>query len=548
VPTTAATSAATDEEGSSARESSRHWSRSLSLGDGLFAVGLSSLLAYAAWLGRDLWFFSDDWDIIAFHHNGLYLNPYNGHLWLVPIAIFHALYITAGLGSYTPYRVVGLVSYTLLGIVFFLYLRARVPSLLAALASLSVVWFSTAHYDLLFPLLMNFSFPIACTVAIWMLVDRATSSCDLIAGGCLAIALATNSVGLVAVAAVGTELLFRRAPLRRWLPFIPPFALWLLWYAIYHTPIAGPGGISAVIRYALHEVQATFAGFAGGSNAVGYGLLAATALVFALSVVRWHTFNARAAGALAAVGAFALLTSYTRAGFVPPVAATTPRYLWFNAFFLVAALVEVVRGPQPSWLVAFAGAAIVVVGAITLVGNLQSYNRQVVTYKRTVRTYLVAVEAIPDRIDRRRKLPVSYVPVRVGEYLAAVRHVGSPIVGVRLRELGTAHDRMTADGWMIHDLGLRFAPVGSESSGVCRTVQPAAAMRGFDVRGPGTVIVHTAEGPATWSIRRLAAQFGTPMGPIPQGELETLHFPADHSTLPWHVHVEGPGVSVSTCV
>jgi hypothetical protein len=547
VPTTAAASAATDEPTSSPREPGRRWRSSVSGGDAIFAAGLAGLLIYAFGLGRDLWFFSDDWDIIAFHHNGQYLVPYNGHLWLVPIGIFHTLYITMGLGSYAPYRVVGLISYAALGVVFFVYTRTRVPTLFAALASLSVVWFSTAHYNLLFPLLMNFSLPIACTVVIWMLLDRDTLRCDLGAGGFLAIALATNSVGLVTVAVVATELLFRRAPLRRWVPFIPPFALWLLWYAIYHTPVAGPGGGGAVARYALHEIQATFAGFAGGSDVGGYVLLAAAAVIFTLSIVRWHTFNARAAGALAAVGAFALLTSYTRAGFVPPVVATTPRYLWFNAFFLVAALVEVVRGLRLSWPVALAGAAIVIVGAITLVGNLQSYNRQVVTYKRTVRTYLVAVEAIPNRMNPRRTLPVSYIPVHVGQYLTAVHHLGSPIVGVQLRDLGTAHDRMTADGWMIHDLGLRFVPVRSSPSSACTSVQPATAMQGFDVRGPTTVVVHTGVGPAAWSIRRLATTFSPPMGRIPPGEIEMLRLPADPSTFPWHLRVQGLDVSVSTC-
>jgi hypothetical protein len=543
VATTAPDSVATRTSDRASREGRWRWSPSPV--DGLFAVGLGVLLAYAAWLGRDLWFFSDDWDIIAFHHNGAYLTPYNGHLWLIPIGIFHTLYVTAGLGSYAPYRAVGLVGYALLGIVFYVYCRQRVAPVVAALAALSVMWFSTAQYNLLFPLLVNFSLPLACTAGIWLLLDRETRRADIAGGVLLAVALATNSVGLVTVVVVATELLWRRAPLRRWLPFIPPLALWLVWYAKYHTPMAGPGSAGAVIRYALHEIQATFAGFAGGSNAVGYVLLIATAIVFVLSIVHWHTFNARAAAALAGLGAFALLTAYTRQGFVPPVVATTPRYLWLNSFFVVAALIEVIRRVAAVRTIATIGTIIVVVGAVTLVGNLRSYHAQVVTGAHTTRSYLTAVEAIPNRINRRRLLPVSYIPVSVGAYLTAVRHLGSPIDTVSASELGTEADRAGADEWMITDLGLGFEPAGAARTAACTTIEPVVARDGFEVHGPSTIVVQSGTAPVAWTIRRLAS-VGAPQNPIPPGNLEALHIPHDHSSRPWHVQIAGPA-AVSLC-
>jgi len=514
--------------------------------DALFALGLGTLLAYAGWLGRDLWFFSDDWDIIAFHHNGAYLTPYNGHLWLVPIAIFHSLYVTAGLGSYAPYQVVGFVGYALLGIVFYVYARRRIAPLLAALAALSVMWYSTAQYNLLFPLLVNFSLPLVCTVGIWMLLDRDSRRADLGGGVLLAVALATNSVGLVTVAVVATELLVRRAPIRRWLPFVPPFALWLVWYAAYHTPMAGPGGAGAVLRYALHEIQATFAGFAGGSSGLGDVLLAGTVILFALAIVRWHSFNARAAAALAGFGAFALLTAYTRQGFVPPVVATTPRYLWLDSFFLVAALVEVMRPIRSIRYVAVVGAVLVIVGGVTLVGNLRSYHEQVVTGAHTTRTYLTAVEAIPDRINRRRLLPVSYIPVSVGAYLTAVHHLGSPIPdNLPSSQLGTEADRAGADKWMITDLGLEFQPVPAPPSSGCTQLAAGVAARGLEVRGPATVLVQPTTAPVAWTLRRLARN-GVPQGSIPPGALESLQIPRDDSSRPWHVQIAAPA-TVSVC-
>jgi len=273
--------------------------------------------------------------------------------------------------------------------------------------------------------------------------------------------------------------------------------------------------------------------------------LIATAFVFLLSIVRWHTFNARAAAALAGLGAFALLTAYTRQGFVPPVVATTPRYLWLNSFFVVAALIEVVRRVAAVRTIATIGTIIVVAGAVTLVGNLRSYHAQVVTGAHTTRTYLTAVEAIPNRINRRRVVPVSYIPVSVGAYLTAVRQLGSPINAVSSSQLGTEADRLGADQWMITDLGLGFEAVTAPPTTTCTTIGPPFARRGFEVHGPSTVLVQPGTAPVDWTIRRLASA-GAPQNPIPPGNIEALHIPHDHSSRPWHVQIAGPA-AVSLC-
>src|SRR5262249_18517083 len=147
--------------------------------------------------------------------------------------IFHTLFVTVGLTSYTPYLLVGLVSYATFAVVVYIYFRRRVQPALACIAALSIVWFSTAQLNVLFPLLLNFSIPMAVTVLIWMCLDRNDVRFDLAAAGFLAIALACGGVGLVPVAAVATELLVRRAPIKRWFPFVVPVALWCLWYAAY---------------------------------------------------------------------------------------------------------------------------------------------------------------------------------------------------------------------------------------------------------------------------------------------------------------------------
>ena len=57
------------------------------------------LVIVAAWVGRRLWFFSDDWNIFAEYHSGNLLEPFNGHLSLLPAGIYQFLFHTVGVGS-----------------------------------------------------------------------------------------------------------------------------------------------------------------------------------------------------------------------------------------------------------------------------------------------------------------------------------------------------------------------------------------------------------------------------------------------------------------
>jgi hypothetical protein len=503
---------------------------------------------YAAWIGRDLSFFSDDWDIIAFHHRGNYLEPFNSHLTALPVAVFQTLFVTAGLDSYTPYRLVGLLVYGSLGLLLFLYARRRIPPVLAALAALSIVWFSAGDINVLFPFLINFSIPLAATIVIWNLLDRDTLRSDIGAGAALAVALASSGIGLMAVAAVATELTVRRASWRRWLPFLPPVALWLVWYAEYHEPVADHGGLDKVAKYAYQEVEATFASFTGGWIAGGYVVMAATAVVLWLAITRWHTFNARAAGALAGMVSFTALTAYSRIGIIPPIPPDTGRYLFVNAFFLVVALVECARGVRIAWPVVVVGAASVVLSVGVLVGNLRTYHDEVVAYKHTVRTYMIATEAIPDRIDPERIMPLSYIVVRTGEYLDAVDHLGSPLGGVGLEDLGVEADRAAADLWMVEDLDLRVVPTEPAPNEDCRVIPVDRATEDFTVGGGGKVLVQAGDSPATVRLRRLARGFDRDLaGEVAPGATGSVTIPADQSSLSWHVRVVGTPETVEVC-
>ena len=103
---------------------------------------------------------------------GNLLEPFNGHLSLVPAGLYQLLFHTVGVGSYLPYRLCGLVALGILAFQVGRFSHRRVGAWAAALAVTAVVWNSAGNTDVLFPFLMNFSLPIAALVALWWHLDR----------------------------------------------------------------------------------------------------------------------------------------------------------------------------------------------------------------------------------------------------------------------------------------------------------------------------------------------------------------------------------------
>ena len=111
----------------------------------VFTSGLGLLSIYVLWLGRYLWFFFDEWNRIAVRYRGHLLTPHNDHLTLLPTLVWQAFERTFGIGSYTPYRLVGLMIYVACVAALYWYLRRRVTPGLACFLALIFAWFSRAE-------------------------------------------------------------------------------------------------------------------------------------------------------------------------------------------------------------------------------------------------------------------------------------------------------------------------------------------------------------------------------------------------------------------
>jgi hypothetical protein len=464
------------------------------------AVGL--LLGVALAMGGRLWFFSDDWNVLADYHDGGLLEPFNGHLSALPAGIYQVLFNTAGLGSYLPYRLCGLFALGVLGFQVARYATARVPPVVAVLAVVAVMWSSSGATNVLFPFLMNFSIPIAAMVAIWWHLDRGTDAHDVAAGVWLAVALATSGLGVMTMAAVVVELGIRRAPWRRWVVFAPAALAWLWWWLTHREANEISRDLLAVGAYALRMLWGGTTALAAG-NRLGGVVVAAGFLALVVLALQRGSFGARPAAAMAAALAFVGLTALTRLDVVPSIPPDELRYGWTIGAFLVLAAVSmwpprrVDDGPSPRWLApvgAVVVATVLVVGGWRLVQGMDRWADQVADSAPGLRSVLYATEAAgAQRVDPETVLPLSYVPVTAGAYLDAVSDVGSPLQGATLEQIGGRADQREAAERVFFDsveLLVDAPPLADVDPRTCSTTLEAAP-------GSWAVVVASDPGPGS---------------------------------------------------
>jgi hypothetical protein len=519
-------------------------------GIAVFGAGLAGLVAWAAWCGRGIWFFIDEWVVITRYTAGEWLTPFNGHLSLVPIAAYRFFLSTGGYDA-APNRAFALLCYASAAVAVFVFARTRVDPLFAALAGLLVAWSSQAQLLIMFPLLFNFTLPAAALVFIWLLMERDRVRSDIGASLLLALALATSSVGLLAAFTVLVDLgLQRERRLRRWATFAPPIVLWSVWYVRYDRGRTGAGGtVRSVVSFAWHEFLATFVALGAESKIVGVAVFVAVVAVVGASITRWHTFDRRAAVIALSLFGFLLLTAIGRnaAGekfHVAPVAPATDRFVWINGLIIICLVVHCLRSRGIPAVAFVAIAALVVGNAVLLAGRLSDYRTSTLANNRNIRTLLAAVDALGPRANPHRLLPLGFIPVPTADYQRLVRHYGSPTAGTSVDDLGDEATRRIADSWLVSDLDVRVLPGVGEA---CTAAPDPNARDGIQVRAPSTVEIRTGDDAASVFVRRLARRFSGPaLASVPPHSTAVLQLDRDGSTLPWFVRAPH-AVQIARC-
>ena len=504
--------------------------------------------------GRHLTFFYDEWSFILDRRGGsldTYLDPHNGHLVLVPVAIYKLLLATVGLRHYWPFLAVTVLLHLVSCALLFMLLRRRVGDWMALVPTALLLFMGSAYQDLLWPFQMTLLASVAAGLAALTVMDRPTRFAELATAALLTLALACSGVGVAFLIASAVLLLARGTPWRRWWAVIVPGALFLVWYAGWGTSEhVTSDSVLAAPQYVADAAAGVAAGIAGLSSAWGPPLAIAGLAGLSVAWGRWRgaALTPMLLTAAAGVLSFWVLAAITRADVAQPDAS---RYLYVGAVFVFLISAEALGQIRirRGWLAL--GGLLVAAALIANVGVLRRAERGLRASDESVRASLAALQiAAPVVAPTFAPEPVNAPRITAGSYLAATRDLGSPALALPELLRASSARRANSDSVLEHAERLVVAP--AERAGRCAVSASPARDAASPVRGavltltvpPGSRLVFRTAGgaPAVVELARIAASFpSTPFAVAPGGATSAIQFPSDRAPqLPWHAHLLAP--------
>jgi hypothetical protein len=531
----------------------------------VFAAALvcgAGLILYA---GRRLGFYYDEWQYIQFRRGGdlsTYLEPHNGHLSVIPVAIYKLLFATVGLDHYWPYRLVLLAFHLTSCVLAFTLVRRRLGDRAALIVGLLLVIMATSAENLVWAFQLDFMGSVASGVGAFLLLDRPSRRNDRWVCVLLAVSLGCSSLGVPFLLGVAVELALQ--PQRRrqlWIVAIPGalFGLWLLKYGT--SGQIQRENLAATTQYVADAASAAAACIVG-LPAWGQTLLVGGAA--GVAILRRGDAVApppspRLAGYAVTILTFWTLTALSRAQLHEPGA---PRYLYIGALMLM--LIAVWLLPRPRAWSPWATATVAVLLAFVLLGNgyrLRDAERFFRGIWEPLRASLAAYEVAGSAADPSSAPIVPAWPnLTAGPYLAAVRDNGSPTGGVRWLLRASESQRQVADRQLVAAEGVGVRPVASAPvrtgsqpvveaaegarlarSARCVAFSPQTRAGALTLRvrpGEALAIRAASGGGVALTTRRFAEQFTGDAGTVSGGKSALLRIPADRApAIAWHVRI-----------
>jgi hypothetical protein len=551
-------------------------------------IALSLLLVLtAAFLyreTRDTTFWFDEWTWVLDRRGGdldSLLEPHNGHLSLVPVAMYKALFETAGLSDYGPYRALVIIVHLICVALVFAYARKRVGDFAGALAAVLILLLGPAWQNIIWPFQIGSVTSLGAGIAALLALDRRDRRGDAMACGLLALALASSGIGVVIAIGLLADLLGARRPARDLWIVAAPAVLYGAWWLLYqdtdfvrHNIVLAPGfaaDAAAGAMSALTGLTGATTSDVGAALPWGRPLAVAAAGLVAWRIARMGLVPPRVVTLLAILLSFWLLTGLQRADKSPP---DSSRYMYAGAVFIVLLAAELARGITVSRRAAAVLAAAAGLAIVANVGDLRDAGRLLRDQANVARADLAALELA------RSSLPPGYVAasfpghpfliIGAETYLDAAREFGSPAFSVEELATGPENARLVADAELtrIHGVGMQpgnaavdgSAPTvdavragNATRSGACVTFRPDAASPAASTPElhltlpPGGVRLTTQAAPADVSVRRFAAEFPQqPLSRLAASSTGMLRIARDSAAAPWHVRVASEA-AVTAC-
>ncbi len=300
-------------------------------------------------IGRDRWFFGDEWSFLAERDGGDLGDVFRSHgeHWVtIPVLVYRGLWNAVGLRSYLPYQIVVVTAHLTTAFLLRVVMRrAGVGSWTATVVAALFLLFGPGQENILWAFQIGFvgAFMFGLVQLILSDHDGGLDRRDvagLLAGGA---ALMCSGVALPMVAVVGLSTFARRGWEVAAFHVVPLAGLYSLWFLA-----SSPGGIENPYDRSAQPGEVlsfVWSGIRGAFVAIGgfapVGLILAGVLVVG-AVFAWTVDRPRrrlivptalVAGALL----FLVGTSITR-WYVTPTADSQSRYLYILAALILPAL------------------------------------------------------------------------------------------------------------------------------------------------------------------------------------------------------------------
>jgi hypothetical protein len=308
------------------------------------ALGLSFVAIL--WIGRDQWFFGDDWAILVPRNDGALLTPHMGHWNLVPALVFPLVRNWLGLASYLPFLALAVLAHIAVAhLVWRILRRIGVTGWVSTLFSVFVMMLGAGAENLLWAFQFGFMGAIALGLAVVVLVDRPRPWPVLaVAAACAVVAPAFSGTAIPVLAAAAIVAWVRCGFLRTLALFAPSAIVYLSWYLLVareHAVVSGGVSTLSDVPGAVLYAAAMLGGGLGRALPwIGLGVVPALAVAIWFFVTLRKGFVSSATPAYAlVVGAvvFAGLTAFSRSG-LGLSAAASQRYAYVVIVLLVPAL------------------------------------------------------------------------------------------------------------------------------------------------------------------------------------------------------------------
>lgn len=549
------------------------------LASGALAVLLLAAAAGLMHLTRGNTMWADEWLwAVGRRGNGVntFLNPYNGHLSLVPVAIYKLLFAVAGLRHYVVFRAMITGGHLACVVLVYVYARRRVGAFLGLVAAGLILFFGPAWSDILWPFQIAWLIAVGCGIGALLALDRGDRRGDITASLLIASSLASTSVGVAIAAGIVVELAGKR---RRWQDawiVAIPLVLYAVWTLSYQNTSL-TGNVYSIPSFGAQAYAGSLAGLLGlsGTSALNStGTLLAFGVPLAVAATAVVVWVVRGSGGLPARGvtlaamllAFWCLTALGRASAIG--GALSSRYLYVDGVLVVLIGCELARGARPGVVTRVAIAVAAAAAAISNVAPLRSAATFLRGESQQAKADLGALE-LSRPFVRSDTYAVGFplyplINIRAVSFFAAERSLGSvadspaqiaasaetarqavdtEIVNVRQLTLQPASGKATAAG-ITPIIDLAAGGTATRAAGCVSFAAhavPYGAQSELQVTvAPSLLRVAASGTQASIGVRRFGSAF-VPLGTVPAGTGATLRIAPDRSSAPWHLEIVTAG-------